>query len=600
MLGFRKDKPQEIMAFSEQLLEEVQSKSDIVEVVGSYIPLRRAGRNYKANCPFHKEKTPSFMVSPSKQIYHCFGCGAGGNVFGFVMKMENIDFPEAVRILAKRAGVPLPSFTRGQFETSSYAVQIYRANELAAEFYRSMLSKTEAGKRAGAYLKSRGVNDKTAEKTGLGFAPDGWSELINYAKTKGVGTDLLERAGLVLPGEKGGHYDRFRNKIIFPIFDIKGKVVAFGARVLDNSLPKYINSPETEVYVKSRHLYGFNFSVQAVREKDLCVIVEGYLDFLIPYQEGLPNVSASLGTSLTDSQARLIKRYTKNVVMLYDGDAAGESASLRGLDIFLQEGMSVRVAVLPKGFDPDSFVRSKGAAALESLVNSASDLFEYKLGVLESRHDSRSSTGKAKICSEMLPTIAKVTDAVLKFEYIKQLSEKLRIREEALLSEIKKVKHDRGYEFSEDTVSEEKQQAAMAEKIIIGLMLDDNEFVEQVRGSLKPSDFEDASARKVAEEIFASADGKSASPSQLINRFSEPELTRLIAESTSIVDDIKDKQKNLEDCIRWMKYKHAESRLSELQNLIKAAQMMGDEGKVSQLVAEYSGLVKCRKEFVRR
>ncbi|MDD5270086.1 MAG: DNA primase [Candidatus Omnitrophica bacterium] len=590
------------MAFSEQVLEEIQSKSDIVEIIGSYIPLRRAGRNYKANCPFHKEKTPSFMISPAKQIFHCFGCGAGGNVFGFVMKMENIDFPEAVRTLAEKAGVKLPSFTRSQFETSSYAVQIYKTNEMAAAYYRSMLSGTDAGKRAAAYLKNRGISGEAAQKAGLGFAPDEWSGLINFAKGKGVDVAVLERSGLVVPKEGGGHYDRFRNKIIFPIFDIKDRVVAFGARVLDNSTPKYINSPETEVYIKSRHLYGLNFSVKDVKEKDLCVIVEGYLDFLVPYDMGARNIAASLGTSLTDSQARLIKRYTKNVVMLYDGDSAGEAASLRGLDVFLQENITVKVAVLPKGFDPDSFIRGKGLAAFEALISSASDLFDYKLGILSSRYDSRTSSGKAKICSEMLPTIAKVADAVLKFEFIRRLSEKLQIREEALLSEIKKVKPEsRGYELPEEFVSESRPQAAMAEKIIVGLMLEDPDVIAEVKGKLKPSDFEEGPARKVVEEIFANyGDGKSFNPSRLINRLSDPELTRLIAESSSLIEDIKDKQKNLEDCIRWMAAKHAKARLAELQNLIKAAQVMGDEGKVNQLVAEYSGLIKYQKEFARR
>ncbi|MDD4878993.1 MAG: DNA primase [Candidatus Omnitrophica bacterium] len=590
------------MAFSEQVLEEIQSKADIVEIVGSYIPLRRAGRNYKANCPFHKEKTPSFMVSPSKQIFHCFGCGAGGNVFGFVMKMENLDFPEAVRALAEKTGVELPRFTRSQFETSGYALQIYKLNELAASFYSSMLSGTDAGRRAASYLKERGVSDDIAAKAKLGFAPDDWSGLINFAKGKGVSVELLERAGLVMPREGGGHYDRFRNKIIFPIFDIKNRVVAFGARVLDNSLPKYINSPETEVYIKSRHLYGFNFSLQAVKEKDFCIIVEGYLDFLVPYQNGITNIAASLGTSLTELQARLIKRYTKNVVMLYDGDSAGEAASLRGLDIFLQEGMQVRVATLPKGFDPDSFVRAKGAGEFDSLIAGAADLFDYKLGVLASRYDAKRSSDKAKMCAEMLPTIAKVSDAVLKSEYVKRLGERLQVSEGALLSELKKVRPDREYEPSEELSSSAgKSQAAMAEKIIIGLMLDDPETIAQVKEALKAEDFTDGGTRKIAEEIFSSyGDGKSFKPAQLINKLAESELTALIAEATSLTDDIKDRAKNLSDCIRWMRCNNGKSRLSELQNLIKAAQMMGDEKRVTQLVAEYSGLVKCQKDFARR
>lgn len=606
------------MAFSEQILEEIQSKADIVEIIGSYIPLRRAGRNFKANCPFHKEKTPSFMVSPSKQIFHCFGCGAGGNVFGFVMKMENIDFPEAVRTLAEKSGVELPHFTRTQFETSGYALQIYKVNELAASFYAAMLSKTEPGRRAASYLKERGISDETISKARLGFAPDDWDGLINFAKGKvlfeekgkvlseaqgqGVEIGLLERAGLVLPREGGGYYDRFRNKIIFPIFDIKNRVVAFGARVLDSSLPKYMNSPETEVYIKSRHLYGFNFSLQAVKEKDFCIIVEGYLDFLVPYQNGIKNIAASLGTSLTDSQARLIKRYTKNVVMLYDGDSAGETASLRGLDIFLQEGMQVKVATLPKGFDPDSFVRSRGAAEFDSLISKAADLFDYKLGVLASRYDARKSSDKAKICAEMLPTIAKVTDAVLKSEYVKRLGERLQVNEGALLSELKKVKPDREYEPSEElSSSTERSPAAMAEKIIIGLMLDDPETIPQVKENLKSEDFADEGTRKIAEEIFESyGDGRSFKPAQLINKLAESKLDALIAEATSLTDDIKDKPKNLSDCIKWIRCNNTKSRLSELQNLIKAAQMMGDGKRVTQLVAEYSGLIKCQQDFARR
>jgi len=593
------------MAFSEQILEEIQGKADIVEIIGSYIPLRRSGRNFKANCPFHKEKTPSFMVSPSKQIFHCFGCGAGGNVFGFVMKMENIDFPEAVRTLAEKSGIELPHFTRTQFETSGYALQIYKLNELAASYYSAMLLKIEAGKRAAAYLKERGVSDETIAGVKLGFAPDDWDGLINFAKGKGVEAGLLERAGLALPREGGGHYDRFRNKIIFPIFDIKNRVVAFGARVLDNSLPKYMNSPETEVYIKSRHLYGFNFSLQAVREKDFCIIVEGYLDFLIPYQNGIKNIAASLGTSLTDSQARLIKRYTKNVVMLYDGDSAGEAASLRGLDIFLQEGMQVRVATLPKGFDPDSFVRSKGVGEFDSLIAGAADLFDFKLGVLASRYDARKSSDKAKICAGMLPTISKVTDAVLKSEYVKRLGERLQVSEGALLSELKKVKPDREYEPSEEFSSSagagSRSPAAMAEKIIIGLMLDDPDMVPQVKENLKSEDFTDEGARKIVEEIFRSyGDGRSFKPAQLINKLAGSELTVLIAESTSLIDDIKDRPKNLSDCIKWIRCNNAKLKLSELQNLIKAAQVMGDEKRVTQLVSEYSGLIKCQQDFARR
>ncbi|MFH0772183.1 MAG: DNA primase [Candidatus Omnitrophota bacterium] len=588
------------MAFSEQVLEEIQSKSDIAEVIGRYISLRRAGGNFKANCPFHKEKTPSFMVSPAKQIFHCFGCGAGGNVFSFVMKIEGVEFPEAVRILAEKAGVSLPHFSRAEFEQSSYATQIYKVNELAVLYYQNMLSESGKGKEAIEYLKRRGVSSDTIIKAKLGFASQSWEGFVAFAKSKGFNAGLLERAGLALTREDGGYYDRFRNKIMFPILDIKDKVVAFGARVLDDSLPKYINSPETEVYVKSRHLYGFNLSVQAVKDKDLCVIVEGYLDFLIPFQNGIGNIVASLGTSLTDLQARLIKRYTKNVVMLYDGDSAGEAASLRGLDLLLQEGMNVRIAVLPKGYDPDSFVRENGVADFNSLVSSALSLFDYKLGILVSRHNPREAIGKSKICAEMLPTIARISDSILKHEYLKQLSERLQVREEALFSALKQVKSDYSYEPKVE-VCAQRSFCDTPEKIIIGIMLEDPGYIAFVRDSLKADEFTDESARDIISEIFeAYSRSEIFKPSQLINRLNNEDLSRIVSEAVSFAENITERRRNLEDCVKKIKERNANGKLLELRNLIKVAEMMGDEAKVYQLVSEYNDLLKCSREFARR
>ncbi len=588
------------MAFSEQVLDEIQNKCDIVEVIGGYIQLKRAGRNFKALCPFHKEKTPSFMVSPTKQIYHCFGCGAGGNVFNFVMKYDKVEFPEAVRTLAQKVGVELPRFTRQEFENSTYASQIFKINELAASYYHSTLLKSESGKRALNYLKGRDIDEEIIEQAKLGAAPDEWDGFLNYAKGKGFGLELLERAGLILPREGGGFYDRFRNRIIFPISDVKNRVLAFGARALDDSLPKYINSPETEVYIKGRHLYGLNFSIQAVKEKDFCIIVEGYLDFLLPYQSGIKNIAASLGTSLTELQVRLIKRYSKNVVMVYDGDQAGEAASLRGLDLFVQEGFNVRIVSLPKGYDPDSYVRKRGVLEFNLALEQAEDLFDYKLGLLTSKYNAGDPTDKSKICAEMLPTIAKVTNAVLKYEYIKRLAERTQVKEEALLLELKKVKPDYTYEPAEE-LSSDRPQGAIAEKILIGLMLDDPEVIPEVKGSLKLEDFADERTRRIADEIFKLyGDGKALKPTQLINRLKDENLSQVISEATSLADDITDIQKNLDDCIRWIKVQNIKKVLLELQNLIKVAQAMGDEKRVYQLVSEYNSLLKGSQESVRR
>ena len=335
----------------ENILEDILGRVDIVEVISGYIPLKRAGRNFKALCPFHHEKTPSFMVSPDKQIYHCFACGVGGNAFNFLMQYERLEFPEAVEALARKAGVNLPKDQKQDQRAVSLITQLYKINELAADFYAHNLISSQ-GSSARSYFLKRGLKDETIKTFNLGFAHDRWDLLINYLRAKGISLSLLEKAGLVLAKEGGGYYDRFRNRLIFPILDIKSRVLGFGARVLGDALPKYMNSPETPIYIKGKNVYGLNFAHEAIREEDAVVVVEGYLDFIIPYQAGVHNIVASLGTAFTPDQAKLLKRYTHNVVMVYDADKAGELASLRSLDIFIDEDMNVKVASLPLGSDP--------------------------------------------------------------------------------------------------------------------------------------------------------------------------------------------------------------------------------------------------------
>ena len=449
----------------ENILEDILSRVDIVEVISGYMPLKRAGRNFKALCPFHREKTPSFMVSPDRQIYHCFGCGESGNAFGFLMQYERLEFPEAVETLAKKCGVTLPESKLLDAQTVSLSTQLYKINELATLFYEHLLN-SEGGLSAKNYLIKRGIKAETIKLFKLGFAADRWDGLMNHLRAKNISLTLLEKAGLILTKEGGGYYDRFRNRIIFPIFDIKSRTLGFGARVLpapsealssskgkaegDNTLPKYINSPETPIYIKGRNLYGLNLARDAIRENDYVVVVEGYLDFMMPYQEGLKNIVASLGTALTNEQARLTKRYTHNVVMVYDADDAGELATLRTLDIFIEEGMEVKVVTLPEGFDPDLFVRKNGISAFKEKIEQAQNLFDYKLGILKSRYNPKDIHGKVKITQEMLSTIHKFKNAVLKSEYIKKLAQDLNLEEEPLLQELKKIKEEKSYSDSSE------------------------------------------------------------------------------------------------------------------------------------------------------
>ena len=340
-------------------IEEVRFRNDIVEVIDSYLNLQKSGASYKAACPFHKEKTPSFMVNPQRQIFHCFGCSEGGDLYKFVMLYEGIDFAAAVTMLAKRGGITI-EYEKGTGGPGEDKSALYDLMDEVSNFYRRVLVESSAGERAREYLAARELTEETLKDFLIGCAPDRWDAILTWARKHERTNKDLEEVGLILkstkPGAAGRYYDRFRNRIIFPISNDRGNVVAFGARVMDDSLPKYINSPETPIYSKSNVLYGLNFSKKGIREKGFVVIVEGYLDVIVPYQYGVNNLVATSGTALTSRQVSLLKKYTKSAVMLFDADQAGEAASLRGLDILLEHDMEVKISTLPKGEDPDSFV----------------------------------------------------------------------------------------------------------------------------------------------------------------------------------------------------------------------------------------------------
>ncbi len=579
----------------ENILDDILSRVDIVEVISSYIPLKRAGRNFKALCPFHHEKTPSFMVSPDRQIYHCFGCNAGGNAFGFLMQYERLEFLEAVEALAKKAGVVLPENQKQDYKTTSLVTQLYKINELTTLFYENNLN-SSGGLSARNYLLRRGLKEGTLKSFKLGYTPDKWDVLINYLRAKGISLSLLEKAGLVLTKEGGGYYDRFRNRIILPIFDIKSRVLGFGARVMDDSLPKYINSPETLIYIKGRNLYGLNLAKEAIRDSDSVVVVEGYLDFIMPYQEGLKNIVASLGTALTYEQARLIKRYAHNVVMIYDSDDAGELATLRSLDIFIEEGINVKVVSLPEGYDPDLFVRKMGIDKFKEKISHAQSLFDYKLKILKLRYDIREIEGKAKISLEMLITINKFKNAVIKTEYLKRLAEELNVREEALLEELKKIGKDKAYTDLNYTLVQKPLNINPTEKLLIKLMLEEAALIDYVKDSLEPADFQDERISRIVSIMFDLIEqGKNIESNKLINHLDGQDLSQIICEST-FLPEVSGENKNeiIDDCIRRLKNERLRLKRQHLHEQIKAAQALGDESRLNSLIQEFHDLVKKR------
>ncbi|MFA5005294.1 MAG: DNA primase [Candidatus Omnitrophota bacterium] len=577
----------------DNILEDILSRTDIVEVISGYLPLKKAGRNFKANCPFHHEKTASFVVSPERQIYHCFGCGESGNVFKFLMRHERMEFPEAVEILAKKLGVIIPQ-NRNHPGASFDPISNYsKINELAVGFYEANLANAAA---AGAreYLFNRQIKPQTIKEFRLGLASSGWDNLINFLRSKSINLGSIERSGLALAKENGGYYDRFRNRIIFPIFDVRSRALGFGARVMDKTLPKYINSPETPVYTKGRNLYGLNLSKDHIREQDCAVIVEGYLDFIIPYQEGIKNIVASCGTALALEQIRLLKRYTHNVIMIYDGDAAGELATLRNLDTLIEEGMNIRIVSLPQGYDPDLFVRKFGAAKLKNLIAEASNLFDYKFSILKSKHNINDAHAKSLIASEMLLTINKFQNAIIRSEYVRHLSEGLKVGEAYILEELKKLKPGQQRPASGQEKEKKKMDINPVEKLLIKFMLEENDLIHRIRLELEPSDFQDKRTSDIVSIIYELVtQGRPVSVNILMNYFNEEDATQLLCESVFLPDlTVSERDKAVGDCIQRLKHQRLRSRREHLHTQIKHAQATGDEKALHNLVKEFQESIK--------
>ncbi|MDO8747943.1 MAG: DNA primase [Candidatus Omnitrophota bacterium] len=578
----------------ESTLEEILSRVDIVELISGYIPLKKVGRSYKALCPFHHEKTPSFIVNPDKQIFHCFGCSAGGNAFGFLMQHERLEFPEAIEALAKRTGVIIHEASAAERKTQNLSEQLYKINEAAADFYSDQLHAPE-GEPALKYLLKRGLTKETIQRFKIGYAQDKWDGLLNYLRSKGFVLGLIDKSGLIIAKDNGGYYDRFRKRILIPIHDTKGRTVAFGARVLDNSLPKYINSPETPVYSKSKVLFGLDLNNEEIRLKDLAVIVEGYFDLIFPYQAGVKNITASCGTALTQEQIRLLKRYSRNVVLVYDSDNAGQMATLRSIDTLIEEGLNVMAARLPEGYDPDSFARQFGPEGFQKLITEAKDIFDYKLEFLKSKYAPLTIPHKARAASEMLSLISKFNNTVAKSAYIKKLAEELSLDENSLLLELKKTgnEHNRIPHKEENPPPPKTPVTTSApERMIVRLILEEQELIEQIKEKLAPGDFQDKNISQIITKMFdLFCSGKKINTNSLINHFTGSHLSKIILEiSTCEWPAVSGTQRIIDDCVRRIKESKRKLKQQELCRQLKLAQGPGDELKLNDLLIEFQSL----------
>lgn len=593
------------MLYPDELIEEIRLNNDIVEVVSEYVRLDRKGKDFFGLCPFHREKTPSFSVAPGKQIFYCFGCGKGGNVIQFIMNIENLDYPEALKYLADRARIQLPEYNGGkELEKARLRQELLAVNVEAARFFYETLVSLK-GEAARKYLKDRGIREQTVKKFGLGFATSEWDTLYKYLSGKGHGDDVIIAAGLVLKGKNGRLYDRFRGRVMYPIFDLRGNVIAFGGRVMDSSLPKYMNSPETPVYNKGRNLYALNYAKTA-RTKTL-LVVEGYMDVISLHQSGIINTVASLGTALTESQGRLLKKYAEEIIISYDADTAGEAATMRGLDLLSDLGCSVRVLEIPQGKDPDEYIKRNGVEEFRKLIDRSQALVEYKVSRLKGQIDTASTEGKIAFLNKAAAILARVENNLEREMYAKKLSKEYEISEEAIFSEIyKRVKPRTGVrqkQINMTSVGREAPKTAPRddskqvhdERFILALLCLDNSLFTIVREHMGVGDFSGPNMQ-AAELVYKKlTESRELQPAELMNMLdagTAQDFSRIINEECHCEDN----RKAILGKIKGIELYRAEKRQKEVLNLLKDENSL-QERDVETLKAELGTLVLSIKKL---
>ena len=524
------------MAFLEEaLIDEIKSANDIVDIVGEYVTLKRTGTSYKGLCPFHKEKTPSFSVSADKQIFHCFGCGIGGDVIKFLMQSENVDFYEAVQMLADRAKITLPDDNANiDFAKVKHKERLFEINLAAAKYFRNNLYSPEA-KQAQEYINKRHLDNETVNKFGLGFAFGTKNDLFNHLKNLGFTPNEMVDSGLIIKNENN-FVDRFRQRLMFPIFDIKERVIAFGGRVLDDSLPKYMNSPETPIYNKSKNIYALNFAKRAKVNKLL--MVEGYMDVISLHKAGIPNAIASLGTALTESQGRLMRKYVPEIILGYDADGAGQNAILRGLDILTSLGCNVKVLKIHDAKDPDEFVNKFGAEKMLKLMDNAITLIEFKLDNLKKSSDISNTDGKISYLNSAADILAKINNSMERELYISKLATELGIGIEAIYSEINKkifkgtskpVKTTYSLPTAKSNleIPDIPKNVYDAEKLLIFLLCqNDKKIFNVIKKYIDYSNFRVNLYRKLAEKLYEHFESQK--HQNIIDLFSEEDDVNVI------------------------------------------------------------------------
>jgi len=591
---------------SQEFIDDLRNRVDIIEVIRDFVALKKQGQNYVGLCPFHAEKTPSFVVSPHKQIFHCFGCGKGGNVYTFLMERNGLTFPDAVTSLAHRCGIPIPQdgLSPEKAKQNSLREKFYHINELTADFFQKMLLHEAKGKEARHYLKRRGLVEQTCEKFLLGFAPNAWDELSCFLLKKGVLAEDLITLGLAVQGQQGRLIDRFRNRLIFPIMNFNSKIIGFGGRVLDDALPKYLNSPETPLFNKGRQLYGINLARGLIRNKDQAILMEGYLDVITAHQYGVTQAVATLGTALTEEQGKLLMRYTYNAVICFDADVAGQEATKRGLEILQQLGLNVSVMTIPEGKDPDEFLRKQGAEHFYKVLTQAYPLFEYNLLKLMEKYNQDTIAGKIQIIQELVPDLYRVQSPVNRQGYIQMLAERLSFPEKAIYAEIRNFQAERvksrdgsGAE-GQPREKEAVTAGEKAQRVLIRLVLEKPEIIRAVEEFGGKELFSD----KLYQEIYRinyllRQAGHNIKAEDLITHLENEEARRVLTEILLTEGFLQDGERIFRDCLITLGIELVNRIIEEKNVLMTQYEKNGDVTQSLKIMAEMQGMIKERQRL---
>ncbi|MEW6727509.1 DNA primase [Desulforudis sp. 1088] len=571
----------------DELVAEVLDRVDIAELIGEYVRLEKKGRSLWGLCPFHQEKTPSFSVTPDKQMFYCFGCGVGGNAYKFIMLKENLDFPESVRFLAGRVGIRIPEYQPAAVRKHE---RLWGANALAAEFYQSVLEREAVAEGARQYLARRGLSVETLRKFQLGYAPPRWDALLEFLGRHGYSPEELAGYGLAVRGERGRIYDRFRNRVIFPVANSRGKIVGFGGRVMDDSQPKYLNSPETAIFSKGQELYALNLARQAIREAGFAVIVEGYMDAIAAHQFGQSNVVASLGTALTREQAKLLTRCTMDVVIAYDADFAGETATLRGLDILKDLGCRVRVVSIPDGKDPDDFLKTHGAEEWQALVDKAVPLLEYRLQHAIRQTGARTTVQKLAVLHQVLPSLHSLASEVEKEEGIRLIARSLSLSLDTVKAELTKyaAEHAENWPDSDkiaknlhNIIIKRPQARQRAEAGLLYQAIENPACIEIARQELGDQFFTDASYQRIFNVLVRHATQPGFKPALLATYLDEADQAAFSALMSGFGEI--EARPGLSELIPALKRLIAKEKRQALLADLAAAEQAGDHEQAARL-----------------